>query len=72
MFPTLSYTIENAKNNLNKWQKLADEGRKKGWSPDNKKKEIKIVKKFENLKKEKNKKEKVLNTKTSVVEIRID
>jgi len=72
MFPTLSYTIENAKNNLNKWQKLADEGRKKGWSPDNKKKEIKIVKKFENLKKEKNKKEKVLNKKTSVVEIRID
>ena len=72
MFPTLSYTIENAKNNLNKWQKLADEGRKKGWSPDNKKKEIKIVKKFENLKKEKNKKEKALSKKTSVVEIRID
>ena len=67
MFPTLSYTIENAKNNLNKWQKLADEGRKKGWSPDNKNKEIKIVKKFEN-----HKKEKVLNKKTSVVEIRID
>ena len=72
MFPTLSYTIENAKDNLNKWQKLADEGRKKGWSPEHKKKEIKIVKKFENLKKEKNKKEKVLNKKTSVVEIRID
>jgi hypothetical protein len=72
MFPTLSYTIENARNNLNKWQKLADEGRKKGWSPDNKKKEIKIVKKFENLKKEKNKKEKALSKKTSVVEIRID
>ena len=72
MFPTLSYTIENAKDNLNKWQKLADEGRKKGWSPEHKKKEIKIVKKFENLKKEKNKKEKALNKKTSVVEIRID
>ena len=72
MFPTLSYTIENAKDNLNKWQKLADEGRKKGWSPDKKKKDIKIVKNCENIKKEKNKKEKVLNKKTSVVEIRID
>ena len=37
MFPTLSYTIENAKNNLNRWQKLADEGRKKGWTPEKKK-----------------------------------
>ena len=72
MFPTLSYTIENAKDNLNKWQKLADEGRKKGWSPDKKKKDIKIVKNCENIKKEKNKKEKVLNKKTNVVEIRID
>ncbi len=37
IFPTLSYKIENAKNNLGGWQKLADEGRKKGWSPENKK-----------------------------------
>jgi hypothetical protein len=37
MFPTLSYTIENAKNNLNRWQKLADEGRKKGWTPEKEK-----------------------------------
>ena len=37
MFPTLSYTIENAKDNLNRWKKLADEGRKKGWSPPKKK-----------------------------------
>ena len=29
MFPTLYYTIENAKINLNKWQKLNDEGRKR-------------------------------------------
>ena len=49
MFPTLGYTVENAKNNLNKWQKLADEGRKRGWTP--KKKRI-LKKKKKKIKKE--------------------
>ena len=42
MFPTLSYTIDNAKKNLNIWQKLADEGRKRGWTPEKKGKEKKV------------------------------
>ena len=33
MFPTLSYTVENAKNNLAEWQKLVEEHRKTGWTP---------------------------------------
>ena len=66
MFPTLNYTIENAKNNLNRWQKLADEGRKRGWTP-NKKSDKNSIKK-----KDKNHKEKFLKRKTNVVEIKID
>ena len=57
MFPTLSYTVENAKDNLNRWQKLADEGRKRGWTPE---------------KKEKEKKNGILKKKTNVVEINIE
>ena len=64
MFPTLSYTIENAKDNLNRWQKLADEGRKKGWSPPKKNKEIK--------KKDKIYKDGKTKRKTNFVEIKID
>ena len=64
MFPTLSYTVENAKNNLNKWQKLADEGRKRGWTPEKKNKE--------NIKKGKKMKEGILKRKANVVEIKID
>ena len=72
MFPTLSYTIENAKNNLNRWQKLADEGRKKGWNPE-KKKENKNSKDKQNIskKKEKNHKD-ILKRRANVVEIKID
>ena len=72
MFPTLSYTIENAKNNLNRWQKLADEGRKKGWTPE-KKKENKNSKDKQNIskKKEKNHKD-ILKRRANVVEIKID
>ena len=72
MFPTLSYTVENAKNNLNRWQKLADEGRKKGWTPE-KKKESKNSKDkiIEAKKKEKNHKD-ILKRRTNVVEIKID
>ena len=72
MFPTLSYTVENAKNNLNRWQKLADEGRKKGWTPE-KKKENKNSKdkNSETKKKDKNHKD-ILKRKANVVEIKID
>ena len=33
LFPGLNYTTENVINNINEWQKLADENRKKGWTP---------------------------------------
>ena len=33
LFPGLNYTMENAMNNIKEWQKLADENRKKGWTP---------------------------------------
>ena len=71
MFPNLSYTIENAKDNLNKWQKLADEGRKKGWSPE-KKKEEDSNENEKKMKNDKNNQEKTLRKKTNVVEIKID
>ena len=35
IFPTLSFTVENANNNMNEWQKLADAHRLKGWTPRN-------------------------------------
>jgi hypothetical protein len=34
IFPTLKYCIDNAKTNLNKWQRLANKGRLKGWTPE--------------------------------------
>ena len=72
LFPTLNYTIENAKDNLNKWQKLADEGRKRGWTPDKKRKDKNIIRKFENFQKYKFKRDKNSKKKTNVVEIIID
>ena len=33
MFPSLNYTVENAKRNLSKWKKLVEEHREKGWTP---------------------------------------
>ena len=33
IFPSLKYTYDNANNNLKEWQKLLNEGRKKGWTP---------------------------------------
>ena len=76
MFPNLSYTIENAKDNLNKWQKLADEGRKKGWTPEKKKaedeNENEKEKKIKNKKNEKNNQERTLRKKTNIVQIKID
>ena len=43
IFPTLKFTLDNANNNLKEWQKLMDEGRKKGWTPPKKSKEEKIT-----------------------------
>ena len=43
IFPALRFTYENANNNLKEWQKLLNEGRKRGWTP--KKDENKINKK---------------------------
>ena len=33
MFPTLNYTVENAKNNIAEWKKLVEQHRLKGWTP---------------------------------------
>ena len=45
LFPGLNFTTENVINNINEWQKLADENRIKGWTPkkikDDEKNEIK-------------------------------
>ena len=41
IFPTLNYTVENANNNMNEWQKLVDAHRLKGWTPRNINKENK-------------------------------
>ena len=48
MFPSLGFTLDNAKNNLKEWQALADQKRKTGWSPnkDHKSKEEKSNKKI--------------------------
>ena len=55
MFPSLSYTTENAKNNMKEWQKLIDQKRKTGWTPPKKKKneEENKSKKEGNVKKKK-------------------
>ena len=37
IFPSLKFALENANNNLKEWQKLMNEGRKKGWTPPKKK-----------------------------------
>jgi len=34
IFPSLKYTMDNAKTNLKKWETLAAKGRKKGWTPE--------------------------------------
>ena len=36
MFPSLMFTVDNAKNNIKEWQKLVDAKRKKGWTPPKK------------------------------------
>ena len=37
IFPTLRYTLDNANHNLKEWQKLMEEGRKTGWTPEKEK-----------------------------------
>ena len=39
IFPSLGYTMENAKNNVNEWQNLTDKKRKRGWTPEKKEKD---------------------------------
>ena len=58
MFPSLKFTVDNAKNNIKEWQKLVEQNRKKGWTPQKKIKEEeeKTNKKERNIK---NKKETV-------------
>ena len=34
IFPSLKFTMNNAKTNLKKWEKLASKGRLKGWTPE--------------------------------------
>ena len=65
MFPSLSYTTDNAKNNMKEWQKLVDQKRKTGWTPPKKKK---------NEEDDKNKKEGNIKKKkeTIIVDIKID
>ena len=41
MFPSLNYTVENAKTNISEWQKLVDEKRVTGWTPRGEKNEDK-------------------------------
>ncbi len=36
IFPSLTYMVDNAKTNLDTWQKISDEGRKRGWTPPKK------------------------------------
>ena len=38
IFPSLNYCLINAKTNVNRWQKLANKGRLKGWTPGKNKK----------------------------------
>ena len=39
IFPSLGYTMENAKNNVKEWQSLTDKKRKRGWTPEKKEKD---------------------------------
>ena len=46
VFPNLKFTLDNANHNLKEWQKLLEEGRLTGWTPQKNKKEEKINKKM--------------------------
>ena len=45
IFPSLKYTLDNAKTNINRWQRLVNKGRLKGWTPE-KTKQINYKKKM--------------------------
>ena len=45
VFPSLKYTLDNAKTNINRWQRLINKGRLKGWTPE-KTKQINYKKKM--------------------------
>ena len=42
MFPSLKYTMDNAKDNVKEWQKLLEEHRATGWTPEKNKKNKEI------------------------------
>jgi hypothetical protein len=63
MFPSLSYTTDNAKNNMKEWQKLIEQKRKTGWTPPKKKK---------NEEENKNKKEGNVKNKKETIFVDID
>jgi hypothetical protein len=63
MFPSLSYTTDNAKNNMKEWQKLIEQKRKTGWTPPKKKK---------NEEENKNKKEGNVKKKKETIFVDID
>ena len=39
IFPNLKFTLDNAKDNIKEWQKLADQKRRTGWTPNKKSKD---------------------------------
>ena len=66
MFPSLIFTVDNAKNNIKEWQKLVDAKRKKGWTPQKK------LKNEENRNKNKNEGNIKKKKETIFVDIKID
>ena len=66
MFPSLIFTVDNAKNNIKEWQKLVDAKRKKGWTPQKK------LKNAENRNKNKNEGNIKKKKETIFVDIKID
>ena len=66
MFPSLMFTVDNAKNNIKEWQKLVDAKRKKGWTPQKK------VKNGENKSKNRNEGNIKKKKETITVDIKID
>lgn len=46
IFPSLHYTVDNAKHNLEEWQKMVGEHRKTGWTPRDKGESVEIKKTF--------------------------
>jgi hypothetical protein len=67
IFPTLRFTLDNANTNLKKWQKLLNEGRLRGWTPEKTPHEIeRTPKKSATKKYEKDKSGKIVIAKMNV------